>query len=227
MYMISMIGMAILAVPRGVVRLLTWLVMGAAGWCLAGVEKAYATVSYNWNPGTATLTINGDGSAETIIVGAIDNDSVVFWDGTTPTTVTDGMGVPVEPSQVNLLYVNGNGGSDSLNVSGVRDDAGFFADPYVQVQGGSGNDWIQGIDDVDIVEDLYGGDGNDTLVGDAGADQLVGDDGADSLSGGAGDDLLYHYTIAQGTNSDGDQDTISGGTGSNFIQRNTVPDNDQ
>jgi subtilisin-like proprotein convertase family protein len=42
-----------------------------------------------------------------------------------------------------------------------------------------------------IIENAYGGDGDDTLTGNSAANTLHGGHGADTLTGGSGDDILY------------------------------------
>ena len=96
------------------------------------------------------------------------------------------------------------------------------------MNGGSGNDRLQGDAGDDI---LNGGDGNDRLFGGRGQDMLTGSDGDDKLygeqkkdtiSGGAGDDLIVG---GRG------RDTMTGGQGrdtfryfSNKEFRDTVTD---
>jgi hypothetical protein len=67
MYMISMIGMAIIAVPRGLYRAFVWLVMGLVGWFISAVESACAAVSSSVSGGSA-VTILSDSASDTISV---------------------------------------------------------------------------------------------------------------------------------------------------------------
>ncbi|PTN11686.1 calcium-binding protein [Nitrosomonas aestuarii] len=55
------------------------------------------------------------------------------------------------------------------------------------IQGGFGNDELEGNNGNDT---LKGGNGNDTLDGDSGNDDLDGQGGTDKLFGGPGDDIL-------------------------------------
>lgn len=65
-----------------------------------------------------------------------------------------------------------------------------------RLDGGAGDDWLQGNGGNDELvggagaDGLYGGRGDDNLSGGAGDDWLVGDSGNDVLEGGAGDDRL-------------------------------------
>jgi serralysin len=54
--------------------------------------------------------------------------------------------------------------------------------------GGSGNDALTGND---VGNKLFGNDGNDTLVGGNGNDMLYGGNGNDKFYGGAGNDVIY------------------------------------
>ncbi|MFP5362620.1 MAG: beta strand repeat-containing protein, partial [Thermoleophilia bacterium] len=64
-------------------------------------------------------------------------------------------------------------------------------------------------DDLDSIENLTGGAGDDTLTGDAGANVLRGGGGADTLSGGGDDDLLAPGGGGGSANGNGGSDTIS------------------
>jgi len=112
------------------------------------------------------------------------------------------------------VYVDGGGGDDSID-GGVGLGAG---DTLI---GGAGNDTLRGWDGDDI---LIGGEGNDVLTGDQGADSLdggVGDDqlssygGAATLSGGDGSDLftIFDSSVAFGGTPGIDGVVIDGGEG--------------
>jgi len=80
------------------------------------------------------------------------------------------------------FQVNGLGGADSLaSVDGVG------ARTLLSVDGGAGDDTINGSDGPDLI---LGGEGNDVLNGGAGDDRIVGDRGTDTMNGGVGDDTL-------------------------------------
>jgi Ca2+-binding RTX toxin-like protein len=74
-----------------------------------------------------------------------------------------------------------------------------------QVTGGNGNDTITGNDAVNI---LSGGPGNDTLDGGGADDQIFGGDGNDTLAGGAGNDTL---------SGDAGDDNLQGGDGADGL----------
>ncbi|WP_282098328.1 calcium-binding protein [Qipengyuania polymorpha] len=78
-------------------------------------------------------------------------------------------------------------------------------DDFDNIEGGAGNDTLNGNGGFDYI---YGGDGDDTIDGGDGNDRLVGDNGNDSLSGGEGDDELWSLSYA------GSNDTLlDGGAG--------------
>ena len=62
---------------------------------------------------------------------------------------------------------------------------------------GSGNDFVNGANDVDRIHGgagkdwIRGGRGNDRIWGDAGNDYIVGQDGADTIRGGTGTNRIY------------------------------------
>ncbi len=72
-----------------------------------------------------------------------------------------------------------------------------------QLYGGDGEDLIHGYS---MNDQLWGGDGNDTLYGDGGNDVLRGEAGHDTLNGGTGNDQLFggagNDTLSMGEGND-------------------------
>lgn len=111
--------------------------------------------------------------------------------------------------------IDGIIGSDYDDTLIGFDSQGSGADPYTNIlDGGAGDDYIDGRDGDDI---LYGGEGSDTILGGGGDDQIdggTGDDtiyggaGRDNIQGGAGDDTIY---------GGADADYIQGGAGNDTI----------
>src|SRR5436305_8440005 len=136
---------------------------------------------------------NGDGSDR--IVGDAGNDGVEV--NGSP-TLGDVFRLAPEPGGVkfqrtNLVpftldtaterfQVTGLGGDDSIT---AHDGVG--AATLLSVDGGAGNDVVNGSDGPDLIA---GGEGNDTLNGGGGDDRIAGDRGSDTLNGGTGDDTL-------------------------------------
>ncbi|MDX1432308.1 MAG: Ig-like domain-containing protein [Gammaproteobacteria bacterium] len=73
-------------------------------------------------------------------------------------------------SRIDELRVLARGGDDTVDASGLADDA--------VIRGGAGNDL------------LLGGAGDDTLLGEDGDDVLFGGPGDDAVDGGAGEDVI-------------------------------------
>ncbi|HEX8856167.1 MAG TPA: calcium-binding protein [Thermoleophilaceae bacterium] len=106
------------------------------------------------------------------------------------------------------FQVNGLGGDDSVSASN-----GVGALTLLSVDGGAGNDTVNGSDGPDL---LVGGEGNDVLGGGAGDDRIVGDRGSDTMNGGAGDDTLVW------NNGDG-SDVMNGDDGRDDVEVNGSP----
>ncbi|MBD8525423.1 CHRD domain-containing protein [Pseudomarimonas arenosa] len=135
-----------------------------------------------WNPGDGSDTNDGgDGDDRVVVNGSSGNN--VFSMGTAG--VAPGFDLRfVGPFTIDIvrsevLEVNGLGGDDSINASGLP--AGLIA---LELNGGAGNDQITGSAGDDV---LRGGDQNDTLVGLLGTDQVFGEDGNDTLIWNPGD----------------------------------------
>jgi Ca2+-binding RTX toxin-like protein len=80
---------------------------------------------------------------------------------------------------VDRIVINGLGGDDVINASGLAANVLFTAN------GGDGADV------------LIGGPGNDTLNGGAGDDVLIGGAGQDILDGGPGDNVLLQAPVTR------------------------------
>lgn len=207
MYM-AMIGMAIVAVPRGVFRALVWLVMVVVGWCVSAVNAAFADAWASFSGGKITVNCDGDGNPDTVSVyfedgGMMNPDSVWVSDGnsaTSPSLMT------TNPGAVTAIEITGDSGNDFI-------DVGVFA-----------GDGFSGLDgDVTI----NGGYGDDTIIGTDFADLIIGDSGADVMDGWNGNDTAYAATPGGPTTADGADDYFQGWNGTDTYGRNTDPDHDQ
>ncbi len=103
------------------------------------------------------------------------------------------------------LWIEGNGGADSLYGTGFADTL-FGGDDADLLVGHAGNDYGDAGAGGAVMD---GGTGNDTLVGGAGNDGLVGREGGDSLNGAGGDDSMV--------GGDG-ADTFVGGEGNDTFR---------
>ncbi len=95
-------------------------------------------------------------------------------------------------------------GDDSLH-GGNLDDT---------LQGGKGNDWLNGRTGDD---DLRGGNDSDRLLGDTGEDILRGGNGFDSLFGGSGADTAYGLSGDDRITGGQGIDSLFGGSGADYI----------
>jgi hypothetical protein len=223
MYM-AMIGMAIIAVPRGVFRAVTWLVMTVVGWLVASVEYLCADSTYSI-VGGSTLVVQSDG-----------NTYVSASGGGTGNILVDGNVVSgLDPNQVTSISITGTSGTDYITVKDVTVAQGFtqMGGYKCTIDAKASSDTIEGRDDTNGHDDIFGGDGSDVLYGHNGFDLLVGGSGGDTLYDGPGGfdddlDVLYHGELGDLTDSDGSQDFIQEhANDDDTVYRNTATDNDQ
>ena len=132
-------------------------------------------------PGNDTSQVNGAAAGETFTVKPGPNGHVIF-DRTAPTPNPPGF-FNIDMSTTEVLDLNMNAGDDTVTA-----DPGFAA-PALDVDGGDGNDRIDGSDAADT---LSGGNGDDSIVPDdnpAGTrDVARGDAGNDTITWNGGDD---------------------------------------
>jgi Ca2+-binding RTX toxin-like protein len=119
----------------------------------------------------------GDGSADTVVVNATDNDDVVVVSG-------DANGVAVIGLAAQVNITGAEAANDRLVVKTLAGDdvlqAQTLTATAIQLSGDGGDG-----DDI-----LIGGDGNDSLSGGDGDDVLIGGPGADILDGGPGSNTV-------------------------------------
>jgi Ca2+-binding RTX toxin-like protein len=133
------------------------------------------------NPVTVTLTPAG---GETIVGNTITANNVANSPGDADGSVLVQIAGPV--SSVEIIYSNGQGGTQAIWVTDVQFDVVPVANGNDSLDGGAGDDTI------------HGEGGNDTLIGGTGADSLLGGDGddvlfaaqGDTIDAGAGDDTI-------------------------------------
>jgi Ca2+-binding RTX toxin-like protein len=164
-----------------------------------------------WNNGDGSDRMNGDAGND----GAEVNGSPTLGDVFTLDPEPGG----VKFQRTNLkaftldtsterFQVNGLGGNDSVSAS-----PGVGAATLLSVDGGTGNDTVNGSDGPDLI---LGGEGNDVLNGGGGDDRIAGDRGTDTMNGGSGDDTLVW------NNGDG-TDVMNGDDGRDDIEVNGAP----
>jgi Ca2+-binding RTX toxin-like protein len=123
------------------------------------------------------VTVNGTAAQDSISV--VSSGSSVLVNGLAAQTIVSGI-----DASLDTLNVNGLGGDDTINASGLN--AGQIK---LAINGGDGNDLIVGSAGDDFV---IGGRGNDTGLLGAGNDTYVWNpgDGSDIVEGQAGTDTL-------------------------------------
>jgi VCBS repeat-containing protein len=108
----------------------------------------------------------------------------------------------------NYTISDGNGGFSTATVTLTINGAN---DPGITLNGGNGDDLLEGTHGNDY---LSGGNGKDTLNGYCGDDTLIGGNGADILNGGNGNDLLQGDESDLGGNG---KDILNGGAGNDTL----------
>jgi Ca2+-binding RTX toxin-like protein len=119
----------------------------------------------------------------------------------------------------------GGAGNDSL-VGGAGTDTAVFGagNNTVNLTLTTGQNTGEGTDVLSSIENLVGGDGDDSLIGDTGNNLLDGGTGNDSLSGGAGNDTLIGGAGNDTLVGGGGNDTLIGGAGNDFLLGNNGAD---
>jgi Ca2+-binding RTX toxin-like protein len=168
---------------------------------LANVEvlKFETTVST-----VTALNFEFDESANSVTFaedGLATNDLSKFTSSGLPTVIF--------PTSAKLALDVGEG-NNTVTFMSIEDPT---SGPAITVQGGSGNDRLQGSTGFGRSLELRGGAGNDTLVGGINADTLLGEEGNDTLTGLLGNDVLDGGTGSNTLVETGNVDMILNGTG--------------
>jgi Ca2+-binding RTX toxin-like protein len=125
----------------------------------------------------------GDGQPDTIVINGTNGNDVITLTENNGVVTVSGLATTMTISGFDVatdrIVINGLGGDDIINGSGLGADVLFTAD------GGDGADV------------LIGGPGNDTLLGGAGDDVLIGGAGQDILDGGPGDNILLQAPVTR------------------------------
>lgn len=155
--------------------------------------------------GTDTLVGGAEGG---VIDGGGGNDTLVSGPG--PDLIIGGDGID------NVSYA-GRGGPVAVDLASGSGGAPGEGDALAQIEqvtGGNGNDTILGNDAVNILD---GGPGNDTIDGRGSDDQVFGGSGNDTLVGAAGNDTLSGDTGDDNLQGADGADTLSGGDGNDQL----------
>ena len=173
----------------------------------AGNDNLTGSASANTLSGGAGDDTLAGGDGNDILNGDAGNDT--FDEGTASNggdTFNGGAGTDTVTytGRTNLVTVV----IDAVATDGETGETDKVMTDVENVTGGDGNDTITGSTAANVLD---GGDGNDTLNGGDGADTLRGGAGDDALNGGNGDD-----TFDEGS-ADSDADTMLGGAGIDLV----------
>jgi Ca2+-binding RTX toxin-like protein len=173
------------------------------------------SVEFEFLSNSSTRFFGGDGDDHVFLQSA--NNVVAYGNGGNDTLEFpsgDGAG----PSN---LVLDGGAGNDHLRGefgfnSVLRGGSGadeLIGGDGVSLYGGSGADTLRGLDISWLVDELFGGPGDDTLRAFAGNDYLSGGRGSDLLSGGGGSDRLRGRAGNDTLNGNRGRDVLRGGLG--------------
>lgn len=169
-----------------------------------------------------TFTVNFDTGVDTVLLGA-NNDIVTFTGTAAFTGLVDGGGGN------DSYFVN-----DGVNIAGGIDDNGAIQEDTIDY-----SDWTTDVA-IDLanetatglaggaegLDNIVGGQGNDTLTGDANINEINGKEGNDTINGLGGDDDIEGGAGDDTIIIDGaaDDDTIAGGVGTDTLDGSTSDD---
>ncbi len=170
---------------------------GGAGTDTADYSERTAAVVVTLGGATnATISIGGvaEDTLRNIenIIGGAGNDTLAG--DTAVNLLSGGLGNDTLSGGAGIDTLDGGAGSDTVTFAGASSPVVLALAGATQAQatvGGAANDFVI------AVENIIGGNGNDTLTGDAAGNRLTGGAGNDTLAGLAGSD-----TLDGGTGSD-------------------------
>jgi len=165
----------------------------------------------SFHDGNVALNFDSSGNLQTSIIGRKLTGSIsddVFNGTTGDDTLSGNQGDDVIMGAVGNDIIYGNQGLDQLS-------------------GGAGNDILYGgqnagaaslsedgiLRQLDGVETIFGGIGNDVIYGNFGSELLFGNEGSDNIFGGQGDDILNGGVGDDTLNGNRGNDVLFGGSG--------------
>ena len=141
------------------------------------------SVESSFDSSTGRLRVSATEEVE-IAITAEDGTVRILVDNESDTTLA-----ALNPADVQSIVVEGSGGDDRIDLSGVT-TAAFGSLEGVTILGGDGNDTILGSDLADLID---AGNGNDSVLGDVGVgvDNLTGTTGDDTMADDGTDNLVW------------------------------------
>ncbi|MCX7377537.1 MAG: calcium-binding protein [Alphaproteobacteria bacterium] len=179
---------------------------GGAGTDVLDGAAGTDTADYGDRTDAVVITLNGATNA-TVTIGGVAEDTLrnieniiggsgndILAGDSAVNTLSGGLGDDTLSGGAGVDTLDGGAGSDTVTFAGATSPVVLAlagATPAQATVGGVANDFVVAI------ENIIGGNGNDTLTGDAGGNGLTGGAGNDTLAGLAGSD-----TLDGGTGSD-------------------------
>ena len=190
---------------------------GDFNFSLTGFENVYGGAGDDQLTGDGKANILKGGAGRDTVDGGGGNDTLVGGSGEGDDTYIGGEGIDT------VSYTSATQGiSVDLFFGHYAQGPEIGTDALSGIEnviGGDGDDSIAGDDGTNVLEGgrgadfLYGYIGNDALFGGVGDDHLEGDEGQDTLNGDDGDDLLLGDLI----DGEGFSDILRGGAGRDFL----------
>lgn len=160
-------------------------------------------------------SVEGDTGSDTLI-GAASTDRLV-----------GGADNDILRGRVGHDYLQGGPGTDLLDGGRGQDQAQYWerTAPIAVDLDGVADDGEPGeADDLQGIEDIYGGEGDDVLVGDGNANFLWGGGGADVVSGLGGPDRVVGVGGSDTVNGNAGSDSVEGTRGDDTLRGGGGPD---
>jgi len=179
--------------------------------------------------GEGNDTITGDGEANSLD-GFSGNDVINGGGGDDTLNGSAGDDVLNGEAGDDTFLAGVDDGADTMNGGAgidLADYSGRFNPVTADLDGAVGDDGNAGEGDTigADVENLTGGNGDDTLTGNSDANVIIGNPGQDTIAGLGGDDyLIGDEPPGQGFLVVDDSDTLDGGAGDDLLDGGRYPD---
>jgi Ca2+-binding RTX toxin-like protein/pimeloyl-ACP methyl ester carboxylesterase len=177
---------------------------GDAGGIVANDNLIGTPGSDTFVPGRGSDTIDGgDGIDSLVILNVLDTaDTTISYSNSGIGNITGGSNNSTTFKNVEQLSLTTGSGNDNINFSMATGNL------FINVHGGAGNDTLVGNTSANIVQMLYGDDGNDIITGGDSLNFLYGGAGDDFIKGGASTDAINPGTGIDTIDGVGDFNTL-------------------
>jgi Ca2+-binding RTX toxin-like protein len=182
--------------------------------------------------GSGDDTLFGNG-ADDRLTGGDGNDDLVGGAGNDVLDAGPGNDMlEFQPGGYSIMQEAGpddTAGTDELHGGPDNDTLGYGqrTDPLTITMDGQANDGAPGEHDLiaDDIEEVHGGQADDTMTGNDGPNVLVGADGNDTVTGGGDSDTLDGTMGNDTVLGQGGADTVAGGHGDDLVDGGSGQDN--